>query len=345
MKKWIIQCAIVFFSFSSFFVHAAFDLKGEVTGGNLRWDNVTKSGSDMVPSMWETPSSLQTTTSWIPATFSIAPVNSIILTGDGGDTSAAIDISVTGMQYNTTGINFSESSNTLGGACSVDNVSLPIITVQGDSCVSSSTLTSTTSIAPFVFFRPVFSIGDAEIIGALSGLPEGIYSGMVPINIRYYYESFGGAITYRNVNEVIMFSIEYSPVEISSVNVIGDGVMSPVYDTTTKRISSETDYDITVNGYFNNGIVLTMPIKDYELINSTDATVKIPYSITCQECSDLNLVDDDGVLVNEVTSIGQGTGNQTSIPFTLSFKYDVKGDSLLSGDYNDLVIIMLEPGI
>ncbi|MEZ9934641.1 hypothetical protein AB4385_25490, partial [Vibrio sp. 10N.261.49.C12] len=97
------------------------------------------------------------------------------------------------------------------------------------------------------------------------------------VNIRYYYEN-DGIMTYRNINEVMLFSFDYQPVQLDSVFVSGDGVMTPVYDTIGKRITSTTSFDITANGYFNDGIVLTMPLQSYELVNSSNPGVVIPYS-------------------------------------------------------------------
>ena len=57
-----------------------------------------------------------------------------------------------------------------------------------------------------------------------------------------------------------------------------------------------------------------------------------------------NLVQ-QGKLLNDVTSIASGAGVQTNINFSLEFKYDISGESIISGDYSDEVMIMLEPSI
>ena len=89
-----------------------------------------------------------------------------------------------------------------------------------------------------------------------------------------------------------------------------------------------------------------MPSQDYELIHTASPEVAaIPYSISCNECSSPELVNSDGVLINPVTTIGAGSGISQSIPFNLSFKYDVDGETLMSGEYADTVTIMVGPGI
>lgn len=320
---------------------AAFEIRAEVKAGGVRWDNVTRYNGKMLPSTWETPPMLQASEAWAAATFSGTPPTEMTLIGGGRNTSISIDIS--GVQYNTIGIEFAKSANTVGSGCSFEEVLLPIVTVEGTSCVSSVRLINKQKSSPFIFLRPIFNINESEIVSALSGLPEGLYSASVPVNIRYYYEN-DGIMTYRNINEVMLFSFDYQPVQLDSVFVTGDGVMTPAYDTIGKRITSKTSFDITANGYFNDGIVLTMPQQSYELVNSNRPSVVIPYSINCVQCGPSNLVN-EGELRNKTTAISKGAGVQTSINFTLDFDYDIEGSSAVSGDYFDEVTIMLEPGI
>ncbi len=320
---------------------AAFEVRAEVKAGGVRWDNVTRYNGKMLPSKWETPPMLQASEAWAAATFSGSPPTEMTLIGGNRNTSISIDIS--GVQYNTTGIEFAQSANTVGGGCSFDEVSLPVVTVEGPSCVSSVRLINKQKSSPFIFLRPIFDIDESEIVSALNGLPEGLYSASVPVNIRYYYEN-DGIITYRNINQLILFSFDYQPVQLESVFVNGDGVMTPAYDTIGKRITSTTSFDITANGYFNDGIVLTMPQQTYELVNSDSSGVVIPYSIHCAQCDLGNLVN-EGQLMYRTAAISEGAGVQTSINFTLDFDYDIEGSSAVSGDYFDEVTIMLEPGI
>ncbi|MCK8086009.1 hypothetical protein [Vibrio sp. 1CM8B] len=321
---------------------AAFEVRAEVKAGGVRWDNVTRYNGKMLPSTWETPPMLQASEAWAAATFSGATSTEMTLVGGNGNTSPLIPIDLLGMQYNTTGIELTPSANLVGGGgCTFDEVSLPIITVEGANCVSSTLLTNEQKSSPFIFLRPIFDINENAIVSALSGLPEGQYSSSVPVNIRYYYEN-DGITTYRNINEVMLFSFDYQPVQLDSIFISGNGDMTPEYDTIAKRIRSETSFDITANGYFNDGIVLTMPQKSYELVNSDD--VVIPYSIRCDLCNSGNLVT-DGQLINQKTAIAGDAGVQTSIKFTLDFDYDIEGSSVVSGEYSDDVMIMLEPGI
>lgn len=347
MYKMFVQLMALGTMLTSSFGYGAFYVNGDVKVNGLQWDNVTYGkGSSMVPSKWGVPPPLQSVVSWSAGSLPAASTNAITLRGGlNGESTGSIPISITGVQYNTTGISFIEEGNGFGGGCTTDDVLLPLISVEGVSCISNTKLSSPVPTSPFILFRPMFTIDEADIINALNGKAEGNYSASVPITIRYYYENTSGVTTFRNISDVIIFSFNYEPVEVTDLVVIeGDGVMEPIYDTTNLRISARADYKLEAQGYFSNGIVLTMPNQDYELVNNTSPGVTIPYNIVCAECSSTQLVS-DGVLVEKTTYIGEGSGVQTNMPFNLSFDYDVEGELLESGTYNDTVTIMVSPRI
>ncbi|WP_273977966.1 hypothetical protein [Vibrio parahaemolyticus] len=323
-------------------LHAAIDVKGELVGNSFRWDNVTPSGSELVPN-WQTPPSLRPTQRWVPATFN-GPQPSVLTLRSTNGTSGNIPISISGVEYNTTGIPYTVSPSSIGTGCSMDKVNPPVITVQGQNCVSGQQLETSVPTSPFVFFRPVFNIQPNDIIDALKGEQAGYYTGTIPLNFVYkFYER--GVLTQRLVNDVLIVSIDYSPAMIENVVVHGDGNMEPQYDKKAYRISGETQFDIDVTGSFVNGLRLKMPSDKYELVNSTDSAMTIPYQITCSNCNVMELVDEQGNLIVENSTIGEGSGPSNYLEFSLSFKYDVDGTQLSSGTYNDAVTILIEPGI
>ncbi|WP_439147986.1 hypothetical protein [Vibrio sp.] len=322
--------------------HAAFEVRAKVESNTVHWDNVTLYKGKKLPSAWGTPPSLQASEAWAAGTFAVKPQSSMRLIGGSGGGSQPIAIDILGVQYNTSGIKLAQSTNQ-GGGGTIDEVQLPIVTVTGASCVSNTRLINEGQSSPFIFFRPMFDIEESDIIKALNGQAEGIYSASVPLIIRYYYEN-DGIKTYRNINEVILFSFDYQPVQLDSVTVRGDGIMNPIYNTAQKKISANTSYDITANGYFNNGIVLTMPQRDYQLVNTENTSMVIPYNVQCAQCGNANLVN-EGQLKQQTSAISKGAGVQTDVNFTLKFDYDIEGSSVISGDYSDTIRIMLEPGI
>ncbi|MFV8458621.1 hypothetical protein ACNO5M_26460 [Vibrio owensii] len=336
---------------ASNYAHSAFYINGDVKADGVTWDNVTYGkGSLMVPSKWGVPPALRSVKSWAAGSLPSATLNSFTLKGGlNGETTSAIPVSITGVQYNTTGIDFTEGSNTSGGGCNVDEVSLPLVSVDGIGCISSNELSVSTPTSPFILFRPMFDIDEMDVVNALSGKAEGSYTASVPITVRYYYENTSGISTYRNISDVMIFSFNYEPVEITDLKIIeGDGVMEPEYDATNRKVSAETRYKLQAEGYFNNGIVLTMPNQEYELVNSSEPTVTIPYDVTCESSSvcSQDLLVEEGVLKGQAdTYIGEGTGVQTLLPFDLIFDYEVEGEPLVSGDYSDAITIMVSPRI
>ncbi|MHC0041874.1 hypothetical protein ACGDLY_001285 [Vibrio campbellii] len=327
--------------------YSAFYINGDVSANDVVWKDVTYGkGDTMVPSKWGVPPALDAVKSWSAGSLPAEAASSIILKGGlNNETTTAIPLSISGVQYNTAGIDFVEGSNSSGGGCDLDEVLLPIVSVKGIGCISSSQLSVSTPTSPFVLYRPMFAIEEAKIIEALKGKAEGIYSASVPISIRYYYENVYGVSTYRNFSDVVIFSFKYEPVEITDLVILeGNGELEPVYDKDNKRISATTSYKLEAQGYFNNGIILTLPTKEYELVHTSSPELTIPYNISCNECNTVQLVS-DGVLLEQTTSIGEGSGIQTNLPFTLLFDYDVEGDYLSSGQYTDAITIVVEPAI
>ncbi|OEE33265.1 hypothetical protein A1QO_09945 [Vibrio genomosp. F10 str. ZF-129] len=324
---------------------ASIGLRGEVRGGSVSWENVTMAYGKMAPSEWQVPPLLQTSTSWKAGTFAASPPETIKLTGSDGVMTEPLDIQILGIQYNASGIEYSVSDTGTGSGCRLDTVTLPIVSVEGDNCISSYKLNNAGKSSPFVFFRPLFSIDDQDIISVLRGKTPGLYSASIPIIIRYYYENHG-ITTFRNINEIMIISLKYDPVQLDRVNVTGDGVMVPNYNSSTRRITSSTEYFIEAIGYFDDGIKLTMLDDEYSLINSSDFNITIPYSIVCSQCQTVKLVDDGQLLLpDHSTYVGVGNGPSSRVEFNLMFSYDVDGTVITSGEYTDQVTIMIDPSI
>ncbi|SUP93046.1 Uncharacterised protein [Vibrio owensii] len=328
-------------------VYSAFYINGDVKVDGITWDNVTYGkGDTMVPSKWGVPPALRSVNSWSAGSLPAAAANSITLRGGmNGETTIPIPISITGVQYNTTGIDFAEDTNSLGGGCLTDEVTPPIVSVTGIGCISSTKLSVAVPTSPFILFRPMFNINETDVVAALKGKAEGVYSASVPITVRYYYENTSGISTFRNISDVVIFSFNYEPVEIADVVILeGNGVMEPNYDVTDRTVSAQTVYRLEAQGYFNNGIVLNMLDRDYNLVSSSSNSITIPYSVMCDKCSTSELVT-EGRLIKQESYIGEGSGIQTNLPFNLTFKYDVEGTPLVSGSYTDSVTIIVSPRI
>ena len=323
--------------------YATFYIKGSVEGKKLHWNNVTTSSDILLATEWQTVTSLMPVESWVPSSLSMPYKNNIVLAGIGSN-SEPIPVDVIGVEYNTTGINFSMSNSNMGKDCLLDEIYLPVIRIVGDKCVSDTKLSSEFPVEPFVFFRPIFKIDSSDIVLSLKGKPAGYYSGMLPLAFKYYYTK-NGILTYRVFSDVLIVGIDYNPAMIDRITLVGTGVMEPSYDLESRRVSAETLYNIVVEGFFTNGLNIFFPKRKYQLTHETDNTVKIPYSVKCISCADVNIADGNGNILVDKTSIGQHGSETTRLEFNLSLKYNADGESLVSGTYSDVFTVILEVNI
>ncbi len=348
---------------------AQFEIRGKVgSDGSVNWTTVTQvsAGSSKVlaPSQWQTPPVIRAVNSWVPATFAAAPATTFkVRGGQDNQTSKDISISDWGMQYNTGGTTYASSNVSIGTACSVDSVtaSSAEMTLKGSSsvCVSKTKLTSATSTNPFLFYRPVFNIVESTIDTALEGLKPGVYTGSIPIIVRYYYYS-GSILTYRDINETLLVMLEYVSDEVSEVLMCGVNnvlTMKANYVTgSAPSVNSTTDCQIKVKGSFSNGVNMSMPTDKYELVltDNSKPSSKIPYSIECNSgCSVSQLVDKTGTLqlpTTKPTTKVSGTG-ATVIDISLTFKYDIdfrdasNNQQIFDGTYQDTITLSFEPAL
>ncbi len=347
-NRLILFGVICLFMGMSGMVNAAFHIKAEVGVNGVRWDNVTKTNGKLAPSAWRAPSApaLRATTEWVPGSLAIKSPTSIILQGGLSNiSSATIPIIINGVQYYTaTG---TVASHNYNGTCSTSaQTAVPISTVLGDTgCMSSKKLITSVPKPPFIFYRPLFTFNDNDITAAMSGKEAGTYTGLIALTSRYYYNS-GNILTYRDINDVLTITIKYEPNHIRSVDLCADTVIFPPhYDTDAQTISSQKECPVTVRGYFNNGLELTMPTQIYQLEHTTDSSsATIPYKVSCVTgCDDVELVDASGVLQKNNTVI-QGA-QKSELGFRLKFEYKVSGDGIRSGEYSDSIVLTLKPRI
>ncbi|WP_372384026.1 hypothetical protein AB8613_14910 [Vibrio sp. BS-M-Sm-2] len=342
IKQFIVFIGVILFQMSQ--SHAAFEIRATVSGGVINWDNMTHTSglNAMVPSTWGTPPMLQAVESWTPASLGGGQQ---FITNGWVDASTS-PVQVVGMEYNTTGAEFSKLQSGMGNnSCIHDSVKLPIIQLTGINCISETKLSAKVKTEPFVFYRPIITLNDNDILSSLEGKKQGVYSIQIKFMIRHYYEN-NGIRTYRNINETVIMMFNYFPVQLDNIIVQGDGEMDPQYDVVNRKVSAQTKFDITANGYFSDGIQLTLlnGESDYHLVHQTERNVLIPYSIDCAGCSN-NIMVEKGKLLHNTTQIGQGGGTKTAITFELNFRYNYNGEILSSGRYEDQVTIMLEPRI
>ncbi|MFM2642167.1 hypothetical protein AAFX33_13500 [Vibrio chagasii] len=319
-----------------------------IEGQQVRFDNaIALGGNQYTLSDWSIANSLMTTSQFLPSAFVTDKPDTITLTSNTGQNVEAA-IAVNGLQYNTASNQYTRGDNLfVTPTCSQSQLSGNVVTLYDtdvQSCSANFSLEYSQSITPFYFYRPVFEIDTPALLNALQGQEKGIYTATIPADIKYYYLSSGGALTYRILPDVFTVNLDYTPNSLESIDVSGDGVLSPIYDTTNHTVSAQTIFNITAIGQFSTGLSMTLLTNEFELTSASGKT-SIPYSIQCNEsnCEDTDWVKNGG---------NQLDNNQTSyvikspssvINFDLNVSYEnIPSTDVETGSYSGSFTVMFE---
>ncbi|ROO76052.1 hypothetical protein EDB69_0659 [Vibrio crassostreae] len=319
-----------------------------IEGQQVRFENaITLGGNNYTLSDWSIASGLTTTSQFLPSAFVTDKPDTMTLTSNAGQSVEAA-IAVNGLQYNTASNPFTRGDNLfVTPVCSQSQLSGNIVTLHdsdAQNCSADFSLEYPQSITPFYFYRPTFNIDTASLLNALQGQAKGVYTATIPADIKYYYRSAGGALTYRILPDVFTVNIDYTPNSLESIDVVGDGVLSPVYDTTNHTVSAQTTFNITALGQFSTGLSMTLLTNEFELTSASGKTA-ILYSIQCNES---NCEDTDWVK----NGVNQLDNNQTSyvidspssvINFDLNVNYqNIPSTDVETGSYSGSFTVMFE---
>ncbi|PMH27929.1 hypothetical protein BCU71_05045 [Vibrio lentus] len=319
-----------------------------IEGQQIRFENaITLGGNNYTLSDWSIASGLTTTSQFLPSAFVTDKPDTMTLTSNSGQSVEAA-IAVNGLQYNTASNPFTRGDNLfVTPVCSQSQLSGNIVTLHDNdtqNCSADFSLEYPQSITPFYFYRPTFNIDTASLLNALQGQAKGVYTATIPADIKYYYRSAGGALTYRILPDVFTVNIDYTPNSLESINVVGDGVLSPMYDTTNHTVSAQTTFNITALGQFSTGLSMTLLTNEFELTSASGKT-SIPYSIQCNEA---NCEDTDWVK----SGVNQLDNSQTSyviqspssvINFDLNINYqNIPSTDVETGTYSGNFTVMFE---
>ncbi len=340
----------------------ALTLNGKLTGEELVWHNGMRvvNGSDayLTSTNWQVLGGLAPTTEWAPGTFMAEPTKGITLTnGTDSVTIPAEAIEVSGMQYGLgAGADkvSGQTSSPGGHLCGPGNYQMndAIASVIGSGCVADNVYQSTEYYTPFQFARPLVKIDDAALASAFKaaaeaeGLSEGAYTGSI-LNLSpfYGYRSQGGAWTYRQFGPVsLSVQIYYVPAFLSNVQVLGNGLMTPTYDTVDYTVSGDTAFRVQATGLFTSGVKLTFDTdrESYELVHS-DVDSRIAYDVTCPACSDTSIVQDGALQLATGETTVPGSGSLVS--FELLVHFDAAASEVETGRYTDSMVVYFEENL
>ncbi|EKO3858713.1 hypothetical protein JE958_003311 [Vibrio harveyi] len=319
-----------------------------IDGQQLRLENaIALGGSSYTLSDWTVASGLTSTVRFLPSAYLANKPNEMTLIGPTG-ASISAPIGLKGVQYNVSSNNYVRNDTQLvTPTCATSQLSGNLVTLADNStqsCSAGFSLDYPFEVTPFYFYRPTFELDTTALLQALQGQEKGLYSATIPADIRYYYQSSGGALTYRVLPDVFTVNIDYVPNSLESIYVTGDGVLDPIYDTANHTVSSETTFNITATGTFSTGLSMTLLSHAFKLTSNTGET-KIPFSIQCSpsNCEDQVWVE-NGVnkLRNDETSYVVDTSTNI-INFDLNVSYNgIPFSDVESGTYSGSFTVMFE---
>lgn len=346
MIKCIYVSIILFCSTSVF----SASISAKLVGDKFQIINGRSDGKFITPNFFDEGFGILKTKKWVPGTFASSQ-DSLILTSKDGNTVTlpAILTGVTYLQLN------SYTTEAISGGFGVANCSRFIkareTTVSNEGhpgfCIANESFILKVPSKPFEKYKPILSLEKNNVINAFKSKPSGVYSGTISGVMRYGFivNAEGNALTYRNIPVTFSLQIQYESNVINNITVLGNGHISPQYNTLAHTAKGSTGYKITANGYFDEGIrfrFVTKNSDDYTLKSVTGGVKDIPYSIECLGCANTLLIDKGNEVNPKTWNEVKGIGN--SIPFNLKIFYDdVSVNDVNEDIYRDNFTLMLEP--
>ncbi|HGZ7315121.1 TPA: hypothetical protein ACOL2D_004554 [Vibrio parahaemolyticus] len=330
----------------------ALTLNARLTGEELVWQNGMRVEGYLTSTNWQILGGLAPTTEWAPGTFMAAPPTEMVLSN--GTDSVTVPVEVSGMQYGlgAAADKFPDQITTPSGvSCDAGNFQLQtaVAAAIGSGCVAGNAYQGSTLYTPFQFARPLVTFDDAALISAFraASLPEGTYSGTIATSPFYMYRSQGGAWTYRQFGPTpLSVQIHYVPAFLTNVQVLGNGLMTPTYDTVDYTVSGDTAFKVQATGLFTSGVKLTFEtdrVYTLKLAHSGVVSSAIAYDVTCPACSDTSIVQDGALQLATGETIVPGSGS--FVAFDLLVHFDAAASEVETGRYMDSMVVYFEENL
>lgn len=192
-------------------------------------------------------------------------------------------------------------------------------------------------INPFSSLRPVFEYDEAQLLNVLESSETGNYRASISLPFRYrvkYSDSFLWSFEEKSVT--LSVNVDYRSRRITKISISDNNKFDTVYDDGNTKVSGSLDYDIKVEGSMPSGISMRFTKNTYQLKNSESETV-IPYLIDCPRCDKVNIVNDEGKLVNERVVV-KPLKRSSSLDYQLRLRFNTGFKS--TGRYSDNFVVM-----
>lgn len=326
-------------------------LTGELKGNNWRWISAVPSSGNsahIVPSRWNITNSLPPATEVVLG--GATDTNEKVVALSSGGASINLPVSVVGFEYNLGDLSskFQDGEVQTGTLCDMYGSLSSFVGLAGSSsCVSQKSYkipSELNSATPYAFVRPIIKFpNSASITSAFAGKPQGKYVGSVSVSSFYDYYIPGTSIRTRNYSvDVVNIEIDYESSFISRVTLFGNSEIPSLNDK-DNTVSGYGKFKIDAEGWFSNGLNISLlPSRSvYEM--QGPLFTKIPYSINCVGCAHHQLVESGSVINKNTSAPGSST---TNIKFDIDVSFtDVDLETLESGFYSDDFILFIEAGL
>lgn len=331
----------------------------KIVGNRIVWTDAINSDSLYTPGGWSSTVGLKLlpVKSWSPAFAKSGDKNLEFVNPITSETvNTTFDHAKISFKYDA-GDATSETSSSSGRLCETTDDSGGSITLtdtQSSDCVANKELRyNTGSKEPFEFYNSSFQLEELVDDFRDAGVSEGNYVAIYNYTLRYTSTLENGVYTYNYYPaDTVTFTVDYTPAFIDSVIVEGDGEFELEYNTDLHTVRGETDFSITVNGYIDPGLLISLSSSGsssdvFELENET-GEYKIQYSVTCSLCTEPEIVS-DGSLVSVKKAELPFSG--TKAVFDLNFNFDdqtvfepsiSETGTVIEGVYSDTVTLLLE---
>ncbi|WP_132941821.1 hypothetical protein [Vibrio crassostreae] len=321
-------------------------MTAELTAGNLRWNNANSisGGQHYTPSQWSVVNNLPPTQEWVPG--GLLNNTPTMLTLTSGGSAVDVPFKVIGFEYNTGSVMPNIGSLQAGSTCSGANSSGKVIRVTGVSgCLYKHSLIYDSTFSPYSFIRPIVDIDTGVLVDAFNGLPKGVYRGT--INVSNFYEYIApssSGIRARRIKDIpLTLEVDYEPSFISSVTFNGDRELKVFYDLTSNVVRGETMFVAQAQGWFTNGLSISLLPSRTNYVMKGPSLTEIPYSIECLDCRSVVLVEEGNVVTAETSREGENAAT-LNLNIRVSFQ-EVDLNSVESGLYSDTFILVFEPDV
>lgn len=336
----------------------AAEIIGNIKGDELQWLSANNTSGYLVPTVWDPNHNLPGTHQWVPGGTIEMTAPELSLKNRAGDTIKlhAHVFDVAGIDYQSA--RFSDVQN-IHGTATTHYLNPHSISVLGEG-LGDKMLILDQLEAPFTHIRPLIKLNKAQLMANFKTFPKGEYRGQTIMTLQYDYYLDGTRIR-NTLTYPLSLVINHQPTELVSIVVTGTNEMQPIYQGDSDiRVSASTEYNITANGNFSNGVLIGLraPLdgKEYFSLrpaNNSDSAEtingEIKYDVACLTgCDGRNrqFIKDGIGLINTTTTRAKMQTDATSGMATIRVHFDnEKLDSLNNGHYSGAFILVFEAAI